>query len=295
MSLPSLDYHAVMARAQAGYQAEQSAIQPLGHAYFKASVSALGMLMACASEAFAITISLHAQYPVLSSGEDLGSEMQPVRWSIVAGLLLSHAVLHGNPDHDTSSPIRRMIRKLRVIPVLAVMGGIAVFQFTTAQTTGGDGQGGIGALALGLAMAGLFSCAFMASNRLAGVLLPAIRSILSGQAQRRKLVRIGAELDAASACLASIDMLKADIAHRQSPEALRRQAAEEAAMVVGRVAAEAHDHHASREALGNDIRPDDVVDLPDTPLPALAQRAQYLKSLTVSHFLSILSLQQKEA
>lgn len=292
MSTCSVDYPIIIARAQAGYQAQERAIQPLGHAYFKASVSALGMVMACASEAFAITISLHAQYPVLSSGEDLGSEMLSMRWSIVAGLLLGHAVLHDSPV-PSASPVQRFIRKLRVAPILAVMGGIAMFQFATAQAAGGDGQGGMGASALGLAMAGLFSCAFMASNRLASVLLPAIRSILTGRDERDKLARIAEELDAASACRAKIAALQCEIAHREAPDALRRTAAEEAAMVVGKVAAEAHDHHASREALGDDIRPEDVVDLPDTPLPALDKRQAYLKSLNVAHFLNL--LKQKEA
>ncbi len=289
MSSNILDYHAVMPRAQAGYQAEESKKQPLGHAYLKASVSGTGMAIACASEAFAITIALHAQYPALSSGEDLGSDMLSMRWSMVAGLLLGHAVLHDSSEHAAHP----LLRKLRVIPILAVMGGIAVFQFTTAQTTGGDGQGGIGASALGLAMAGLFGCAFIASNKLAGMLLPAIRTILSGRAQRAKLAEIAAELDAASACRASIKVLEADIAHREAPDALRRKVAEEAAMVVGQVAAEAHDHHASREALGDDIRPQDVVDLPDTPLAALDKRQAYLKTLNVDFFLNL--LKHKEA
>ncbi|WP_408591825.1 hypothetical protein [Novosphingobium sp.] len=288
MSSTTLDYRAIIARAQTGYQAEENAIQPLSFAYFKALVSASGMAIACASEAFAITISLHAQYPALSSGVDLGSDMLSMRWSIVAGLLLGHAVLHDSAE-PSGQPARWLIRKLRVVPILAVMGGIAVFQFSTAQTTGDDGQGGLGASALGLAMAGLFGCAFLASNRLAGILLPAIRTILSGRAQRGKLAQIARELDAASACNARIKALQGDIAHREAPNALRRKAAEEAAMVVGRVAAEAHDHHASREALGDSIRPEDVVDLPDTPLPALDKRQAYLKSLNVSHFLNLLT------
>jgi len=289
MSDTTHDYRAVMARARAGYQAEESNAQPLGHAYFKASVSAIGMAIACASEAFAITIALHTQFPVLADGTDLGSDMLSMRWSIVAGLLLGHAVVHDSHDR----PAHFLLRGLRIVPILAVMGGIAVFQFTTAQSTGGDDQGGIGASALGLAMAGLFSCAFLASNKLAGILLPAIRTILAGWAQRRALARIAAELDAVNACRARIKVLECSIAHREAPDALRRQAAEEAALVVGKVAAEAHDHHASRAVLGDDIRPEDTVDLPDTPLSALATRQSYLKSLTVEFFLNL--LKRKEA
>lgn len=288
------DYHAIIARAQTGQQAEENAIHSLGLAYFKASVSGLGMVMGCVSEAAALTIALHAAYPALSTGQDLGSEMLSMRWSLIAGLLLGHAILHDSTD-ATARPMRRVIRKLKVIPILAVICGIALFQFTTAQTTGGDGQGGIGATMLGLAMAGLFAISFMACNRLTGSLLRAIRAILDGRAQRAKLSQIKKELDAAGTCRSRIAALQADIAHRDKPDALRWQAAEEAAMVVGQVAAEAHDHHASSEALGDDIRPEDeVLDLLDTPVLALAQRSGYLKSLDVAHFHSIL-VNRKEA
>lgn len=287
------DFGAIVARAQAGYQAEENGIQPLGHAYFKAAMSGLGVVLACISEAAAITIALRAEYPALTTGQDLGSDMLSMRWSLIAGLLLGHAVLHDSTD-ASAHPGRRWLRKLRIIPIAAVIGGIALFQFTTAQTTGGDGQGGMGATALGLAMAGLFACSFMACNRLTGSLLRAVRMILDGWAQRGKLARIKAELDAASDCRSQIAALQADIADRDKPDALRWQAAEEAAMVVGQVAAEAHDHHVSREALGDDVRIDDVVDLPDTPLSALDKRQAYLKSLDVAHFYTIL-VNRKEA
>lgn len=292
MTGTGLDYHAVFARAQAGYQAAESAIVPLGHAYFKASVSALGMVIACASEAYALTVSLHAQYPALSSGEDLGSDMLSIRWSLVAGLMLSHVVLHGGSD-ASKRPVRRLLRAFGFVPIVAVMAGMALFQFTTAQAAGDDGQGGLGALGLGLALAGLFSCSFIASNKLAGILLRVTHAIFDGFGKRRKLAQIAKELDAASQCRVRMKALQSDIAHREAPHALRRKAAEEAAMIVGHVAAEAHDHHASREALGDDIRPEDIVDLPDTPLAALEKRQAYLKTLNVAHFLNI--LKEKEA
>ncbi|MEQ6335665.1 hypothetical protein [Sphingobium sp. MK2] len=284
------EYYPITERSQVGIEAARGKLLPLGHAYFKASVSAIGIVVACASEMFSMKVALSAQYGTLSDGTNLGEEMMSMRWGIVAALILSHALIHDNSEAD-GHPVRKALRKFGVLPIVALMGGMAAFMFVaTAQTAGeGDGIGGIAGAGLGLACGALFSVSFLASNRLMGKLLPAIRTILSGRAERAEVESISHELAAADACYARIAVLQSSIAEREAPDVLRRKAAVEAADLIGQAAAQAHDAHASVESVGSDIRPEDVVmDLPDTPLPALDRLQAYLKSLNVQFFLTLL-------
>lgn len=290
------DYHAIMARGQTGLENARGKLQPQGWNLFKASVSAIGIIAACASEAFSMTIALHAQYPVLSDGTDLGSEMLSMRYGVIAALILTHAVLHESPNQPNRF-MGRLLGKARFLPILAIVGGISVFMFVaTAQATASDdGQMGYAGMGIGAACAALLSISMLAANRLMGVFLNALKTIFGGRAERSKVADIARELKAASACRSELETLRREIAAREAPDALRHKAAQEAASIIGMVAVEAHDIHALREALGEELRPQDVVKgLPDTPLPVLDRLQSTLKRMNVPFFLNLLNT-NKEA
>lgn len=290
-STTTLESPAIMSRVATGLKDMRANFEPLGKAYLTASTSFIGISAAFAIEMFTMTVALHAKYQALSNGEDLGSSLMHLRYGIAVALLLGHALLHDNPV-QASHPFFRVLQKARILPILAIMGGMAVFMFTaTAQATGSDdGQVGLGGIALGVVCSALFSVSFLASNRLMGLFIPAARTILSGWAQRADVARIEREVKATDECLSQIKALKRSIAVQEAPGVLDRMAAEAAAAEVGKIAAEAHDEFASVDAVKDiALRPQDVVDLPDTPVEALKSRADYLKTLTVDHFLSILT------
>lgn len=292
MTMTIFDYHNVMARGQTGLEDLRSTITPPAYACFKAATCALGIAIACATEAFSMTVALHAQFPVLSDGTDLGSEMLSMRWGIVAALILGHVVLHDSADQG-SRPFRHLLHKWRALPILALIGGMTVFMFiATSQATGATDNYWSG-WALGAACAALFSISFMAANKLTGHFLSALRVLLAIRAQKARVVDIADIMSAADVCHASAATLRREIEARELPGALHRKVAEEATGIVGMVAADAHDLHESCAAVPDDLRDIDMVDLPDTPLATLDRRQNYLKSLNVPFFLNL--LKHKEA
>jgi hypothetical protein len=277
-----LDAAAIMARGQTGLEAERKSLPLLGFTYFKASVSAIGLVAACAAEMFSLTVALHAQYPALSDGIDLGAEMLSMRYGIGAVMLLAPAVLHDD-GNATAGPIRRFVRKARLVPVMAILGGMATFMFASvSQSTGVEGDRvDLAGLGLGIVCGGLFAASFLASNVLMGKLLSALRTILGARDQRERIADIERELAAADACASDIAALRRSIADKEAPDALIRKAADEAAAVVGKIA--------SREATGDvELGPDDTTDIPDVPLAALDRLQSYLKQFTPAYFVNLL-------
>jgi len=285
---------AILFRAQTGREALFAALQPIDKAIVAICFMLVLILGAVGVEAFTLTIALRTQFQALSTGYDLGASLMPLRYGVIAALIFGHVLLH---DHDDQGGFARgLLRRWRVIPIIAVIAGLALFMFTTTSsaTGGDDGKVNISGIALGVVCAALFSISFLACNRLIGLLLPNLHLVFTGVAQRLKLAQVDRLLTTVDEGRASIKTLRREIGEREMPGALELKTATEAAAIVDQVAAEAHDHHASAEAIKDiELRPDDIVPASDTPLDALDKRQAYLKSLTVDHFLNILN--QKEA
>lgn len=280
----------ILLRAQTGREAMEAALQPFGRAIFIACFTLILILGAISVEAFTLSVAFKTQYQALSTGYDLGASLLPLRYGVIAALIFSHVLLHGNPGRDGSA--HGFLGKLGVLPVIAVIVGLAVFMFTaTATATGGeDGKPGITGWALGAVCACLFSISFLSCNRLISILLPALHTIFSGAAQRMKIAYVDRLLKTVDESSASLKTLRREIAEREAPGVLQRRAATEAASIVGKVASEAHDFHASAEAIKDvELRPDDTSPLSDTPVAALDKRQAYLKSLTVDYFVAVLA------
>lgn len=280
----------VLCRAQAGIEADRASIEPQGFIVANLLASASGVTIACASEAYSATAMFKAQWESLSDGTDLGHDMLPMRLCIVAALLLVHSFLHGNDDG--ASPLRRWLGQLRVVPVAALLGGMAVFGFAAiSQATGGDdGQPGLAGLALGVACGALFAVSFLACNALMGKFLPTLRAFLTGWARRARVAGRTRDLAATDACRARVVGLRRDLAAK-TPEALRRRTAAEAASIVARVTADVTELRTSLDALPDDLRPQDVTDgLPiGVPRTALDKLHAYLAPLDFSFFLNLLA------
>ncbi|ESQ83000.1 hypothetical protein [Asticcacaulis benevestitus] len=289
-STTTIEYTGIMSRTATGLKEMRAKIEPLGKAYLAASVSLVGISAAFAIEMFTMTVALNAKYQALSDGTDLGNDLMHLRYGIGVALFLGHTLLHDNPV-QAEHPLFRVLQKARVVPVLAIIGGMAVFMFTaTAQATGSDdGQLGLGGIALGVVCSALFSVSFLACNKLMGMLIPAAHTILAGWAQRAEVAKIERDVKAVDEYRAQLKALQRSIDERQEPDALEWMAAEAAAAEVGKIAAEAHDEHASVDAVKDvEFRQQDVRDLPDTPLEALDKRQTYLKSLNVAYFFNLL-------
>lgn len=287
----TLPYAGTMFRAAAGLEAARASIPSTRQAWLLAGSSLAGIGLGFAIEMATLTSTLSTQYQELSSGENLGASLMPLRLGIGGVLLLSHVLLHKVSDAD-ASPWRRRLSRIRYIPIAAIMGGMALFMFSaTMQATGGD-DGGISptGLGLGLVTASLFSVSFLACTKLMGMFIPAVRQILAAGAQKAQLVALEREIAQAEGLHAQSAALAAQISEAEQPDALKLRVAQEAASRVGMVAADAHAVHVDREAIdGVEIGPDDVVDgNPDAPLKALADRAAYLKTLTVAYFFNLL-------
>ena len=291
MNTTVLEYDAVMSRAQAGVEAERKNLQPTGYAWFKASASLIGIVIACASEMYSMTVALHAEFPALSDGTDLGHDMMSMRYGIVAALGLGHIVLHKSASEG--GLLRRIAGRFRVLPAVAILGGMAGFMFAAMSQATGDGQGGLAGIAIGTACGGLFSMSFLACNALVGKFLPSLRAVLAGRAARKEIAEIEAIMAAADDCQAEIPALERNVSARLQPDYIAREVAAEAAAVVGRVAAEAHGLHAMRAAIGDDVHPDDHFDLPDMPVVLSAQLQADLKKYDFGFFLNL--LKNKEA
>lgn len=297
MSSISIDGAAILARAEAGREAEWGKTQPLAFPYFRASASLLGIAVACATEFVSISIALHAQFPALSSGEDLGQAIMPLRYAMAVALPLGHIVLRSATER-LGRPVERVINGIGLVPVLAILGGMAAFMFSaTAQTTGGDDQellAGLAGPALGIVCGALFSISFLASHVLSGKFLDALGTIMGGRAQRAKVLDIEREIRAADDYRTRLDAGREEVASKSDPDVLRRKAAMEAAGIVGRVAAEAHDLHISREIRGDvELGPDDTTEVPDMSSKVFDQRQRELKQYTTKFFLD--QLTRKEA
>ncbi len=280
----------VLARAASGIETEHSSSRPLGFAYFKGSVSLLGILAASANELFAMTVALHAQFPALSSGENLGQEIMPLRYAIAVCLPLGHILLRSAIGR-LGRPLDWLLSGIGLVPIASILGGMAIFMFAaTSQATGGDdGQTAIAGLAgpaLGIVCAAMFSISFLASHTLAGKFLSALSTVVAGRAQRAKVADWKRELKAVDTCRTRIDAVQRTITAMEEPDALRWKAAVDAAAAVAPIAAEAHDLYDSCRAGSNVERlPGDTSDLPDdAPLDVLDQRRAYLARLANSQF-----------
>lgn len=282
------DPNVIMPRAQAGREAEHAKLEALGYVWFKMLASASGIAIACASEAYSLTVALKAQFEALSDGTDLGHDMMAMRPGIIAVLILAHVILHDRGEPNPR-PLRRWLRRARLLPLVTIMGGMAIFMFVAAsQATGGE-DGGLAGLGLGIVCSSLFGISFLAAMRLMAKFLPALRSILAGRAQRAKIADIDGEMHAVDTYRPLIEARRRTIAAKEAPDTLRHNVAAEAVAIVGPIAAEAHDIRESCAAIPEDRRPEDELDgLPDVPLAALDQRQIYLKSLNVPFFINLL-------
>ena len=286
-----LSYADIMPRAAAGLEAARKGVPSTRQSWLLAGSCLAGICLGFGIEMATITSALSTQYQELSTGENLGANLMPLRIGIGGVLLLSHVLLHKVPDEGTG-PWRRRLSRIRYLPIAAIIGGMSLFMFTVAmQATGGDdGGSGLAGIGIGLVTASLFSISFLACTRLMGMLTPAVRQILDAGAQAAALATIERDIAEAERLHALSASLDAEIKESEKPDALKLKAAREAASRVGLVAAEAHAVHADRDAIdGVAIGPDDVVEgISDAPPKALADRATYLKSMTVSFFLNLL-------
>lgn len=287
----TLNYGDIMLRAAAGLEAARSNLPSTRQSWLLAGSCLAGIGLGFAIEMATLTSALSTQYQELSTGENLGESLMPLRVGIGGVLLLSHVLLHRAPD-EGASPWRRRLNRIRYLPIAAILGGMSVFMFTVAlQATGGDeGSGGLSGIGLALVTASLFCISFLACTRLMGLLIPAVRQISEAGAQKAALAAIERDVAEAEHLYALSASLSAQITEAEKPDALKLKAAREAASRVGLVAADAHAVHAYSVAMdGVEISPDDVVEgISDAPPKALADRAAYLKSLTVSTFLNYL-------
>lgn len=289
-SMP-LNYGDIMPRAAAGLEAARANLPSTRQSWLLAGSCLAGIGLGFAIEMATLTSALSTQYQELSTGENLGASLMPLRIGIGGVLLLSHVLLHKTPD-EGASPWRRHLSRIRYLPIAAIMGGMSLFMFTVAMTATGsdDGGSGLAGIGIGLVTASLFSISFLACTRLMGLLVPAVRQISEAGAQKAALVAIERDIAEAERLHAQSASLDAQIKEAEQPDALKLKAAREAASRVGMVAADAHAVHAYCDAMdGVEIAPDDVVEgISDTPPEALADRALYLKSMTVAHFLNLL-------
>jgi len=286
-----LIYPVIMPRAAAGYEQARKSVPSTRQSWLLAGSCLAGIGLGFAIEMATLTSALSTQYQELSTGENLGASLMPLRFGIGGVLLLSHALLHKVPDEVTSQ-WRRRLSRIRYLPIAAIIGGMSLFMFTVAMEATGsdDGDSGLAGIGIGLVTASLFSISFLACTRLIGLLIPAVRQILDAGAQKAALAAIEHDIAEAQRLHALSASLDAKIKEAEKPDALKLKAACEAASRVGLVAADAHAVHADREAIdGVLIGPDDVVEgISDAPSKALADRATYLKSMTVSFFLNLL-------
>jgi hypothetical protein len=286
-----LSYSDIMPCAAAGLEAARKSVPSTRQSWLLAGSCLAGIGLGFAIEMATLTSALSTQYQELSTGENLGANLMPLRVGIGGVLLLSHVLLHKVPDEGTS-PWRRHLSRIRYLPIAAIIGGMSLFMFTVAMqaTSGDDGGSGLAGVGIGLVTASLFSISFLACTRLMGILIPAVRQILEAGAQKAALAVIERDIAEAERLHALSASLVANIKEAEQPDALKLKAAREAASRVGLVAADAHAVHADREAIdGVEVGPDDVVEgISDAPIKALGDRAIYLKSMTVAYFLNLL-------
>lgn len=291
VTIMPLTYAEVMSRAAAGREAKRANLPATRQSWLLAGTCLGGIGLGFGIEMATLTSALSTHYIALSDGTDLGASLMPLRFGIGGVLLLSHVLLHKVPDENTS-PWRRRLSRIRYLPIAAIIGGMSLFMFTVAiQATGGGEDGGdLAGIGIGAVTASLFSISFLVCTRLMGILIPAVRKIMEAGAQKSALSGLDRDIAEAELLHAKTVSLSAEITETQEPDALKLKAAREAASRVGMVAADAHAVHADREAIdGIQIGPDDLIEGdPDTPLKALADRAAYLKGLTVAYFLTLL-------
>jgi hypothetical protein len=283
----------IMSRAEAGLEVERTKLKPLGFEWLTTAVCAIGIALACLSEVYTLTISLKAKFPALSNGTDLGHEMMALRWGILVVLLLAHALM-SERTLANGEPRRGWAHRLRLLPIVGILGGMAIFMScSTAQVaSGGSEHIDLAGYGLGAACGLLFTVSFLAAGVLLGKLTKAISALANGLAQRQDVASIARDIEAADECGTELTTLRREISAKSDPRVLQLKAATEAAGICGRRASDVHDVKVSREAIGKDARPQDTINLPDTPLPVLDQLQTYLKTLDVSFFLNLL---QKDA
>ncbi|MFZ5746915.1 MAG: hypothetical protein ACOY45_04570 [Pseudomonadota bacterium] len=292
-------FHApILARAASGRQALRASAPPLAFTYLTAIVCLAGLVAAAATEFFSMTVALHAQFPALSSGEDLGREIMPIRYAIAACLLLGHILLRNAADH-LGRPVKWLLGGIGLVPIVAIIGGMAAFMFAaTAQTTGAeDQQETLTALtgpALGIVCGAMFSISFLAAHALAGKLISSVEAIAAGRAHHAKVTDCDRALKAAESCHAQIEAARKRIVDLEKPDALKWKAATEAAGIVGAITSDAHDQHQSRLVRGNvELGPNDSSSVPDLPAEAFERRLRELERYTSRYFFD--QLKQKEA
>lgn len=286
-----LHYAEIMARAAAGMETARTNLPSSRQSWLLAGSCLAGIGLGFAIEMATLTSALSTHYQALSDGTDLGASLMPLRVGIGGVLLLSHVLLHKVSEQGVSS-WRRRLSRIRYIPIAAIIGGMSLFMFTVAtQATGGGEDGSdLAGIGLGLVTASLFSISFLACTRLMAILIPAVRQIMEAGIQKAAFAATERDFAGAERLHARIASLSAEIIDAEQPDALKLKAAREAASRVGLVAADAHAVHADREAIdGMEFGAGDHVEgNPDAALKPLADRATYLKSLTVAHFLNLL-------
>jgi len=300
MDTVSMPYHDILSRAEEVLASKRKEREPLEKSYLKATVSGIGIAATIATETFTAVMAVHSNWQALSSGVDVGSQLQPLGFFIGVGMLSGHALLHAASEAEASdAPWKEWLRKFHFIPIVALIGGMGIFTaLTVAQATGADdGTLGLSGKALSLAASSLFGLSFLACNKLVGIFLPTIKTILTGRAKLAEIRELEVQIQDANDCRTALEALQQEIAEDQKPDALCKWVAAEAAAVVGLVAAEAHDAYVSRAALeGLEIGPDDTVTVsPDTSLDALKARAEYLKSLDFTYFFNLLKKDTRHA
>lgn len=291
MTNPS-ETDAILKRTQAGLEAQRAELQPLTLLYLQVGFIFLLIVTACFAETFSMRTALRAQFPELSDGTNLAATMMSMGYVIGIYLLLGHFVLR-QACEKFGRWFNRAIDALGLIPILLMMAAMMVFSFSSiGQTTGGDTDGKLAAIAgpaLGLICGSLAAVSFIAAHVLVGKFMEGATALVAGRRQRAKVDDAASELNAADAYRAQMLTYRRDIAIKERPGYLQMKAATEAAGIVGRFAAEAHELHASIEARGDvALRPGDVSDVPDIPLPVLTRLRDALAQYTIPHFLNVL-------
>lgn len=283
----------ILKRAQVGREALAATVEPMFMLYLAVTLCLSGLIAACFCELFSMTVAIDAQFPPTSDGSSLADTVMPMRYYIPVYLLLGHVLVRAFCDR-LGRRINGLVDMFGILPIILMMGAMMVFMFSsTAQTTGGDEQGTLAAMAgpaLGAICASLAAVSFLAAHALAGKLLEALKGLIAGRKLRSQITDIDRELEAEQVLRTRMAVCQRNIDLKQQPDVLKRKAAVEAAAIVAPFAAEAHELHASREMRGPaELRDIDIADVPDSvSLEVLDRLRTALAGYTTTHFFNIL-------
>ena len=288
---------AIVRRAYAQVEARRAERMPLLLAYISALFFLLLIAGACCSEFFSAGIGFNAAFPTKSDGTSLAGDLMSLRYPIIFCLLAGDVMLNAIPNH-LKAILDRFVHGVGIGAILLLLFGVGAFMFSaTFLTLGTEGQGLAGHLvgaALGIASASMFTLSFLGSHAMIGKLMGVLPLIVAGRAQRARITAGDALMRELEQREVRVKALRESVAEMEQPDALRRKAANEAGVIVGLVASEAHDLVASRRVRGErPLEPQDHSEIPDVPLDALEQRSADLQHYTSEYFFNL--LKQKEA